>query len=96
MSADYQSKTNLPVNNGGQNFGPPSQAQSSSQGYINAFWGIDAAVKKSFLKNNAATVSLSISDIFRTRKSDQFSTGPGFQQEYYRLNNPQMIKFNFA
>ncbi len=96
LSADYQSKTNLPISSGGQNFGPPSQAQSSSQGYIKQFWGMDAAIKKSFLKNNAATVSLGISDIFRTRKSDQFSTGPGFTQEYYRLNNPQMIRLNFT
>lgn len=96
LSADYQSKTNLPISNGGQNFGPPSQAQSSSQGYIKPFWGMDAALRKSFLKNNAASVSLSISDIFRTRKSDQYSTGPGFTQEYYRLNNPQMIKLNFT
>jgi outer membrane receptor for ferrienterochelin and colicin len=96
LSGDYQSKTNLPISKGGQNFGPPSQAQSSSQGYIRAFWGMDAAIKKTFLASNAASVSLSFSDIFRTRKSDQYSYGADFDQQYYRLANPQMIKLNFT
>jgi ferric enterobactin receptor len=96
LSLDYQSKTNLPINNN-QGFGPPmSQAQSSSQGYIRPFYGVDVAFKKTFLKNNAASVTLSFNDIFRTRKSDQHSEGVGFVQDYYRLNNPQMIRLNFA
>ena len=46
LSADYQSKTNLPINTA-QQFGPPmSQAQSASQGYIKAFYGVDLAIKK--------------------------------------------------
>lgn len=99
LSADYQSKTNLPVNNsqggfgGGGTFG---QAQSSSQGYIRPFWGTDIAVRKSFLKNNAATVSVSFSDMFRTRKQDQHSESRYFTQDYYRLNNPQMVRINLS
>lgn len=96
LSLDYQSKTNLPVNNS-QQFGPPmSQAQSSSQGYIRPFYGVDVAFKKTFLKNNAASLTLSANDIFRSRKSDQYSQGAGFEQNYYRLNNPQMIRLSFA
>ena len=96
LSLDYQSKTNLPINNN-QGFGPPmSQAQSSSQGYIRPFYGVDVAFKKTFLKNNAASVTLSFNDIFRTRKSDQHSEGVGFVQDYYRLNNPQNIRLNFS
>ncbi|WP_153800408.1 TonB-dependent receptor [Foetidibacter luteolus] len=98
LSADYQSKTNLPVtNNTNQGGGPPmQQAQASSQGFIRPFWGMDFAVKKSFLKNNAATVTLTVSDIFRTRKSDQYSTSDFFVQNYYRLNNPQMVRLTFS
>jgi outer membrane receptor for ferrienterochelin and colicin len=66
LTADYQSKTNIPVNTGGGGFGPPmGQAQSASQGYIKAFWGMDIAIKKSFMKNNAATLSLGVTDIFK-------------------------------
>lgn len=99
LSADYQSKTNLPINNSQGGFGgggPFGQAQSSSQGYIRPFWGMDLAVRKSFLKNNAATVSVSFSDMFSTRKQDQHSESVYFTQDYYRLNNPQMVRVNFS
>jgi len=97
LSADYQSKTNLPINNNqGGPGGPFGQAQSSSQGYIRSFWGTDIAVRKSFLKDNAASVSLSFSDIFRTRKQDQYSESAYFIQDYSRLNNPQMLRLNFT
>jgi outer membrane receptor for ferrienterochelin and colicin len=95
LSANYQSKTNLPVSSGGQQFGPP-QAQSSSQGYIKPFWSTDIAIKKTFLKNNVAAVTLSVSDIFRTRVNEQISTSPYFYQDYRRLNNPQMVRLNFS
>lgn len=97
IMADYQSKTNLPVNKNSGQMGPPmQQAQASAQGYINPFWGMDAAIKKSFLKNNAASLTFSISDIFGTRKNDQYSYSEYFEQHYYRLNNPQMFKLNFS
>lgn len=98
LSADYQSKTNLPINNNQGGFGPGGfgQAQSSSQGYIRPFWGMDLAVRKTFLKNNAATVSVSFSDMFRTRKQDQHSESKYFTQDYYRLSNPQMVRVNFS
>ncbi|MCW3112075.1 MAG: TonB-dependent receptor [Segetibacter sp.] len=98
LSAEYQSKTNLPVSGGqGGGFGGGfGQAQSSSQGYIRPFWGMDLAVRKTFLKNNAATVSVSFSDMFRTRKQDQHSESIYFTQDYYRLNNPQMVRVNFS
>jgi outer membrane receptor protein involved in Fe transport len=97
LSGVYQSKTNLPVSQGGGMMGPPGmQAQSSSQGYIKPNWGVDIAIKKTFMKNDAASISLSVSDIFRTRSSMQVSTSPFFYQEYYRLNNPQLVSLNFA
>ncbi len=99
LSANYQSKTNLPISNnpggtgGGGSF---AQAQSSSQGYINSSWSTDIAVKKSFLKNNAASVSVSMNDIFRTRTQDQYSASPYFIQNYSRLNNPQTVRVSFT
>ena len=99
LSGNYQSKTNSPVSGGGGfMMGPQGGgSQSSSQGYVKAFWSMDLAFRKSFLKNNAATVSLSISDIFRTRSNEAISSSPGiFYQDYYRLNNPQLVRVNFA
>ncbi len=102
LSFDYQGKTNMPVsqNQGGGGPGgggpPMMQAQSSSQGYIQPFYGIDIAIKKSFLKNDLATVALSFNDIFRTRGNTQILNGEGFTQTYYRLNNPQNIRLNLS
>ncbi len=97
LTADYQSKTNIPVNSGGGGFGPPmGQAQAASQGYIKAFWGMDIAFKKSFMKNNAATLTLGITDIFKTRYNSQYSYSPYFIQNSSRIMNPQMIRLNFS
>ena len=97
MTFIYQSKTNIPANQQQNQFGPPgSTTQSSSQGYIKSFYGFDLAVKKSFLKNNAASVTASMSDLFRTRNSDQYSHSAYFAQEYNRLKDPQLFRVVFA
>jgi ferric enterobactin receptor len=97
LTAIYQSKANLPVNLNTNQFAPPgSNTQSSSQGYIKPTYGVDIAVKKSFLKNNAASLTLSMTDIFRTRWSDQFSQSAFFMQEYDRLKDPQLVRLVFA
>ena len=57
---------------------------------------MDLAVKKSFLKNNAASVSLSINDIFKTRIQSQYSSSEYFTQEYTRLRDPQMVRLNLS
>ncbi len=98
LTGIYQSKTNIPVNTGGGfggGGGPFGQAQSSSQGYISSFWAADVAVKKTFLKNDAASITLSVSDIFRTRSSNQHSESIYFIQDYNRIRDPQMFRLNF-
>ncbi len=93
----YQSKTNLPVNQGGGFMqGPPMGAQSASQGYIKPNFGVDLAFKKSFMKNDAASVTLSITDVFRTRKYEQYSYSDDFIQTSSRRRDPQMFRLNFA
>ncbi len=83
---------------GGPGGGPGGfgQAQSASQGYIRPFYGVDIGVKKSFLKNNAASATISFSDIFRTRKTDQHSESQYFVQDYNRLRDPQMVRLTLA
>lgn len=96
LSATYQSKTNLPVNQN-TGFGPPMMsAMSASQGYIKSNYGVDIAIKKSFLKNNAVSATLSFNDIFRTRKMQQYSYNDYFRQDVSRLRDPQMVRFTLA
>lgn len=99
LTGIYQSKTNLPVNTGGGGFGGPpggGAAQSSSQGYISPFWAVDAALSRAFLKNDALNVSVSMSDIFRTRWSKQHSSSDFFIQDYNRLRDPQLVRVNLT
>jgi hypothetical protein len=99
FSGTYQAKTNLPVSQGGMSMGGPPMmgaAQSSSQGYIKATYGFDIAVKRTFLKNDAASVTLSVNDIFKTRRQEQVSYSENFIQNYYRVRDPQMVRLNFA
>ena len=72
------------------------QAQSASQGYIKANYGIDIAIKKSFLKNNAASVTLNFNDIFRSRRYDVYSESGFFIQNSHRLNDAPMVRLNFS
>jgi ferric enterobactin receptor len=101
VSGTYQSKTNLPVNQGG-GFGPggggPGMggSQSAAQGYIRPIYGVDVALQKSFLKNNAASVTFSVNDVFRTRWFDQYSESVFFIQNSRRLNDAPMFRLNFA
>jgi ferric enterobactin receptor len=96
----YQSKSNLPVNSGAgtQGGGPGGNAgiQSASQGYIDAFWAVDAAISRSFLKNDAASISVSMADIFHSRWTDQYSESQFFNQQYNRIRDPQLVKVNFT
>jgi outer membrane receptor protein involved in Fe transport len=98
LTSTYQSKTNLPVNTNSGMGGPPMmmQSQSASQGFIKSSWGVDLAVKKIFLKNNAASLAISINDIFKTRISSQYAYSEYFMQTYSRLRDPQMVRVTFA
>jgi len=96
LSANYQAKTNLPVNQGRQMFGPPQSAQSASQGYIKSYWSTDIAIKKTFFMNQTGALPLRVNDIFRTSSSQQISYAEKFYQDYYRLNNPQLVRLNFS
>jgi outer membrane receptor protein involved in Fe transport len=100
LSGSYQSKTNLPVNQGGGGFGGGpgggGPSQSAAQGYIKSNYGVDIAVKKSFLKANAASATLSVSDIFSTRKFDQYSESSFFIQNSYRMGDSPMVRLTFA
>lgn len=99
VSGFYQSKTNLPVNqNQGMMGGPPPMGggQSSSQGYIRSNWAVDLALQKSLFKNNVGSISLSVSDIFRTRWMNQYSESEFFIQNSRRISDAPMFRLNFS
>jgi ferric enterobactin receptor len=98
LSGTYQSKTNLPVNQGGGGFGGPGMGgpQSAAQGYIKSNYGIDVALQRSFLKNDAASLTFNVTDVFRTRRFDQYSESAFFIQDTHRLGDVPMFRLNFS
>jgi outer membrane receptor protein involved in Fe transport len=98
LSGDYQSKTVLPPGGSGGGrggFGGGFGGGSSSQGYIRPNYGMDIAVRYEFLKNRAASISLNMNDIFKTRRSDIHSESSFFNQDVFRRRDAQILRLNF-
>jgi outer membrane receptor protein involved in Fe transport len=103
FTGDYTSKTILPPNRsgggGGNFFGGGNLALAN--GYTEPVYGFDIAFKKDFLKDKAASLSISMNDIFRTRLYDVHSKSnisPTVYtiQETERRRDPQMVRLNFS
>ncbi|OQP68547.1 TonB-dependent receptor domain-containing protein [Niastella populi] len=106
LSGDYQAKSALPVstsNNGdggggrGGRGGFGGGPTSTTQGYVNPFYGVDMGLRKDFqIKKNTATISVNWSDIFRSRKYFVHSEATGFIQDDWRRRDPQLVRVNFS
>ena len=104
LSGDYQSKASVPQGGssgfgggggrgmGGGFFGSPP---ATIQGYVKPVYGIDVSLKKEFFKK-AASVTLSFSDILRTRKYSTFYHTDFFTQTSERIRDPQFVRLNFS
>jgi len=104
LSGDYQAKTLVSQSGGGGGgrggrggggmFGGGGNTPSA-QGYIRPYYGVDIAIKKDFLKNNAASLTLQMSDVFRTRLNSVFSQSVYFIQNAERRRDPQVLRLSF-
>ncbi|MHA4811259.1 outer membrane beta-barrel protein [Flavitalea flava] len=102
LTGDYTSKTVLPPGGsassgggGGGGRGFNQTVSGSAQGYSKPSGGVDAALKYEFLKNKAASLTLSVSDIFRSRVSDVYTSSNYFNQETTRRRDPQFFRLQF-
>ncbi|MFN8243108.1 MAG: TonB-dependent receptor [Ferruginibacter sp.] len=101
LSGDYQAKTILPASSsggggggrGGMMFGGPSL--SGAQGYLKPSYGVDAAIRKDFLKNNAASLTLQVNDILRTRVSASHASSSFLLYDTERRRDPQLVRLSF-
>jgi outer membrane receptor protein involved in Fe transport len=102
LTGDYTSKTILPPGrggDGGSHWGGGNL--STANGYSLPVYGIDAAVKKDFLKDRSLSLSLSVNDIFRTRitkiHSESNLTSKIFSvQDIERQRDPQKVRLNLS
>jgi outer membrane receptor protein involved in Fe transport len=99
FTAVYNSKTVLPPGGsgggGGGGMGMMFGPSSSANGYVRSNYYADMGVKYEFLKNRAASISLNMSDVFRTRRSYTHSESQYFVQDVFRRRDPQLLRLNF-
>ena len=100
LSGDFTSKTVLPpggsaANGGNSGHGWGGTVSGNANGYNRPSGGVDAALRYEFLKNRTAALTLSVSDIFRTRVSDVYTYSSYYTQEYNRRRDPQFFRLQF-
>lgn len=95
LSGDYQAKTIIPPTSGGGMGRMFGGSQIGAQGYIKPNYGIDIAIKKDFMKNKAASLTLQMNDIFRTKLYATHSESQFFVQDNERRRDPQVLRLNF-
>lgn len=96
LNGEYRTKASFtPVTNNDpfRGGGPPSQ--NTAQGYAKAYWFMDASIRKDLLKNQAS-ITLSMQDVFASRKMGSYTVTDFFTQDNYRIMNPQMVRLNFS
>jgi outer membrane receptor protein involved in Fe transport len=108
LSADYQSKAIVPQGGGGSGGGRGGGGrgggggggwggftQTTAQGYVKPNGSVDLAVRKEFMKDKKASISLGINDIFKTRRYATFSESEFFIQEFERRQDWRVVRLNF-
>ncbi len=106
LSGEYTSKTILPPggsSSGGGRFGGPGGGGgfmggpgSTAQGFVRPNYFVDMSVRYEFLKNRTAAITLSWSDIFRTRLYNVHSASDYFVQDAKRRRDPQFFRINLS
>lgn len=93
LSAEYQGPAAFtPSDGGGHGW---RGVTNSAQGYTIGRGYVDAAIRKDLFKRKA-NLTVSIQDIFRTRRSGSYSESEFFIQDSWRIRNPQTVRVNFS
>ena len=98
INGEYRSKAAFTPSNNNDPFrgGPGGHggSQNTAQGYAIANWFVDISLQKQFLQRKA-TLSLSVQDVFASRKFGSYSYSDFFEQNTYRIMGPQTVRLNF-
>lgn len=96
FNGEYRTRASFtPVTNNDPFSGGGPRGQNTAQGYTKSYWFVDASVRKDLMKNQAS-LTLSIQDVFASRRMGSYTATDFFTQENFRIMNPQMLRLNFA
>jgi outer membrane receptor protein involved in Fe transport len=107
LTADYRAKSILPQNSGGGRSGGSGSGgggggggwggfvQTTAQGYLDPNYGFEFALKKDFLKEKRGSLTLSMSDVLKTKVNGSYSESIYFTQVNSRRRDWQVLRLNF-
>jgi outer membrane receptor protein involved in Fe transport len=102
LNGSYQSRTAFAIDGGGGRFGGGGGGggwgggpTNTAQGYSIPVWFVDLSVRKDLWKRTAS-ITLSMQDIFRSRKSGSYTESAFFTQDTWRRRDPQFVRLNFS
>ena len=94
ISGEYQSPAAFTPSSGGRRF-HWGGSNNTAQGYRKAYWFVDAALRKDLFKRKAS-LTVSIRDIFKSRRTGTYTESSFFIQDTWRIRNPQVVSVNFS
>ncbi len=96
LNGSFQSRTAFDTNSGNRGghggWGGPT---STAQGYTIPVGYVDFSIRKDFWKRTGS-LTLSVQDIFRSRRTGSFTESDYFSQETWRRRDPQLVRVNFS
>ncbi len=104
FNGSYQSRTAFAIDGGGGGGrggggggggGWGGGPTNTAQGYSIPVWFVDFSVRKDLWKRTAS-ITLSMQDIFRSRRSGSYTSSAFFIQDTWRRRDPQFIRLNFS
>lgn len=95
INGQYQSRAAFSPSSGSGRFHGWRRSTNTAQGYTLANWYVDVSIRKN-LFNRKASLTVSMRDIFRSRKTGTFTESQFFIQDSWRLRQPQVVSVNFS
>jgi hypothetical protein len=106
LNGSYQSRTAFDTGGGGGGGrwgggggmgggGWGGGSSSTAQGYSIPVWYVDASVRKD-LWNRKGSITISIQDIFRSRRNGSHTESVLFIQDSWRRRDAQLVRMNFS
>ncbi len=95
LNGEYRSRAAFALNSNRGRYRGYGRSTNTAQGYSKELWFVDLSVRKDIMKRKG-TLTVSIRDIFRSRRSGSFSESEFFIQDTWRLRAPQTVSLNFS
>lgn len=95
VNGSYQSRTAFDTGGGSRGRGGWGGPTSTAQGYTIPVWYVDFSIRKDFWKRTGS-LTFSMQDIFRSRRTGSFTDSEFFSQETWRRRDPQLFRLNFS